>query len=333
MDARPSAHDDGGVKTRPTNALLACLLCGALVACDDGAADPDADESVRGAPPQVEPQRDLPDVPDFEGEALAPEQDELLSRMSEVEQLIDAGLYAEAADDLVWLWDNIEAIDPSMADSRATMLAGPIGIVAEKHPPSIEKFEVLRDALEAQMDQDLGGRETAYEWLLLNEALNHNQRVVEWFDRVKDDPDSRETLQRLVYSLEPFLVEAERWAELGELYPEALDTRLRMKARLLENAGDFGGPPEFVDIQRDEMLEQASAKYTALLAAGRDDEALEVLGFAGNALGGEGEMSVVEFALDRGFASRHQLDVIDNAGPDTERGRALRERVRRLLKD
>ena len=160
---------------------------------------------------------------------------DMRARNQAAKQLLQDHRYPEATEEFVWLWNNIDRVDPAMGGVRVSFMAGQIEKLVAAHGPARRPFEELRDAAGAAADAGRGSERQRRDWIVLNGILGDEDRTIGWFDRVKADPDAAPALARIArFLLEP-LKRRGRWADVGRLYAEPLE-ELALHYRAFETA-------------------------------------------------------------------------------------------------
>jgi hypothetical protein len=137
--------------------------------------------------------------------------------------LLKAGLLDEAFGHFDWLWCHAVEVDPEMAGPRSSFVAYDIAELCSKLPAAHARFGELRDAAAARTSADgRVGREAICDFVVLNEALNQDDRTLAWLDEL--DVERRRTLPTwaIRFHLLPLLYERERWADAGGLIGDPL---------------------------------------------------------------------------------------------------------------
>lgn len=136
-------------------------------------------------------------------------------RISGARQLSMSQKHAEALNDYLWLWTNLENSDSTFGEIRLRMLPVEIKQLCAAYPSAKTKFSELRDAAEK------AGNRT--DWIILNGILDDNPRTLTWFDGAKSDPKNIETFKKNSSLLESVLFSNCRWADATKyLYPQPL---------------------------------------------------------------------------------------------------------------
>lgn len=198
-------------------------------------------------------------------------------KLTEARELVKVGKYDDATAAYLWLWDNILQIDRTMVGVRGSFMAGDMKTLAEIHQPAKVAFTKLRDRL----DGELSDRELD-DWIVLNEIVGEEDRTLAWYDRVKQDPNAKQKIERVAFRLEPLLINRGRWTDLGLLYPAPIDHLERM-IELHNHARETRAKiPLVLEKQTQLIAERAERNeyaelYAGLLAAGREELALKYI--------------------------------------------------------
>jgi hypothetical protein len=215
--------------------------------------------------------------------------DEMSRRLNAAEELSKAGRHEEATAEFVWLWENIDRIEPSMQGVRVSFMAHEIRALVDKHEPARERFSAIRDRAAALADVDLDTARLRFDWIVLNEVLSEQERTLAWFDEVKNDSRYAVMLDRCAHRLIGLLKDRERFADIGRLYRDPVATLVKKHRNLLPPPDITAEPPPDVDDKvRPHMrtilqmlldglpkavIEEAALMVKCLLAAGRSAEA------------------------------------------------------------
>jgi len=223
---------------------------------------------------------------------------------------------------------------------RTVLMSREMADLAGKYQPAHERFAEIRNGLEPKVRGGTGSLQELSDWVVLNEVLTEEDRTLEWFDRVKEGAAARGELEKVRFRLQDLLIERGRWADLGYLHPEPMDEITA--AWRGHFRGLFSEDLERRQIALESLAEKTAILYVAMLAAGRDEQALAVLetvakGFAAAATQpaddhtAEIKMACVKLALEAGQAREHQLEWLSGAA-DGE-GTKLRAQVEAALTD
>jgi hypothetical protein len=208
---------------------------------------------------------------------------DMQGRLSFAKQLLQDEEYAKAAEHYVWLWHNIERVDPDMSGVRVSFMAGEIKKLVTAFPPARESFTAIRDEAGAAADAVPTSTDKRLDWIVLNNILDDEQSTLAWYDGIKTDPLAEPIVRGVGRFLIDLLKARGRWADVGRLYKNPLKelafhhelvahSDLPMMAELL--------PKEAFDQVKEVMNAQfhkaAAELYASLRAAGRTADAKAV---------------------------------------------------------
>ena len=183
-----------------------------------------------------------------------------------------------ATDEYLWLWENMLEHQESMRGVRVSFMAGEMQELAKKHAPARAAFTALRDETATRLKTSPDWEDLS-DWIVLNtRVLEENGAVLAWYDRIRGDADSYETIRRFADNILPLLVEAGRWKDVGQMLKQPqffVADRLRSYARSKIFVGaQPGGLSE--TFERISMTPLAQL-HAGLLAAAREEEAWKVV--------------------------------------------------------
>ncbi len=184
---------------------------------------------------------------------------ELDARYELARAQFQAGRYADAQDNFVWLWQNMSKINPHLGLVRLTMLPQEISDLIAKYPAAKARFGKLRDEVELTNLDD---------WITLNHALGDDNLSFVWFEKVRNDPAQTAKLKDVAFKLEPLLIKAGRWSDAATFLKDPiaqLRSRYDMSQAVFKHTGEDNPFPR-----------EAGRMYACLLAAGRNEEAEKV---------------------------------------------------------
>lgn len=203
-------------------------------------------------------------------------------RVNAARALVDAERFDKATQEFLWLWENMLGRDPAMVGVRVSFMASDMQDLANRHAPAREAFIKLRDDTEARLRGDQRTWNDLGDWIALNEVVGQTDKTLEWYDRIRSDPDAGPTVQRFSFRIERLLRESGRWADYGQLIEEPANMvrrEWRMVAQL-DRAMPPNADPATIDrlkhLNRDRFRRESATAYAALLAAGRDADAAAV---------------------------------------------------------
>jgi thioredoxin 1 len=205
------------------------------------------------------------------------------AKMELARALLNKGDYSAAADEYVWLWQNILKHQPSMYGVRLSFMAGEMERAASKDADARKKFLTLRGEAWAALDGANAKPDHAVDWVVLNRVVGEKDKTLEWYGTVKGDAKKRPLVERVARDLRILLIEKNRWAEAGALYTDPLQA-LETAEFIRSSTPAPAVPPDLdeqtakriADLANRGLREEAGTIYAAVLAAGRDAEAAKV---------------------------------------------------------
>ncbi len=209
--------------------------------------------------------------------------------------LLNSGALEEATTEHVWLWKHMLEHEPKMASIKHGPFVETVKKLVTAHPPAREAFSALRAASPPTLDVEDVVAFT--DWWSLNKALGEEAKTLAWFDEHGDRALAAAWLApAVVKQVEPLLVAADRWADVGKLHPRPLlkfrdQITLRAGVRVEIAAITAVAPPgpavdsfAFTLAAVDEKLrETAYTLVRALRAAGRENDAKQIAAAAADA--------------------------------------------------
>ncbi len=215
--------------------------------------------------------------------------DEMRSRLDAAEGLSKAGRHDEATTEFVWLWENIDRVEPSMEGVRVSFMANEIRGLVDKHEAARARFAGIRDRTASLADADLTTARLRFDWIVLNDILSEPERTLAWFDGVKTDERYALVLDRCAFRLIKLLEKRERFGDIGRLYKDPVAALVKQHRALVPPPDITAEPgPDVPDPIRPlmrqmlqmlldglpkEVIEDAAFMVKCLLAAGRTVEA------------------------------------------------------------
>jgi thioredoxin 1 len=201
---------------------------------------------------------------------------DIMARVELARALVQAKEFDEAATELTWLWENAVKVNPAMQGVRIAAIGPLIQDLAAENEPARTTFTKIRDNTETRLKADNKTWEDLIDWLVLNDAVGDPDRTLAWFDRIKGDPESAETLERMGMRLEPMLLQRNRLADAACLWRDPvqhLKQERAMFAFALKMSDPGSGESEEL---KQAFRPPAAMLYAGLLAAGRDKDAERV---------------------------------------------------------
>jgi len=177
--------------------------------------------------------------------------------------------YAEAAEDFAWLWQHVREHPRRISYMRQA---------AQESETARKLFRSLRDETAKRLENALVDQEDALDWVMLNEVLGDEGATLVWYKKAKDEARFQEVLPFVEFRLEPLFISHKMWRDIGRwLRPnpvEFLEIEFEGAARRANlGIGDEEDQAQLRAFTIDRFRTRNSAKYTGLLAAGREDEA------------------------------------------------------------
>lgn len=259
------------------------------------------------------------------------------ARMELARELANKARHDEAADEYVWLWNNMLDHEPAYAGVRGSFMAGEMTELASESERARAAFAALRDEAGARLKADPTWRDLD-DWVTLNGVIGDDDATLAWIDRVKGDEDGRASIRRLLYEVEELLIRHERWTDYGTLVRNPA-TEFRREVAMAEQSLQWStrAPEEQKAMIRAAIerraIDRGATLHASLLAAAREDEAWdladEVLKTYDRA---EARHALVENALRAGVATARHRDLLtplkDEASVEllTRLNRALEKR-------
>src|SRR5579871_5786680 len=154
-------------------------------------------------------------------------------RLAAAEALVKAERYDEATKELIWLWENMDRVDPGMRGVRVSFMAKEIEDLANKHAPARQRFCEIRERTAQLADADIEtSKRLRFDWIVLNEILSDTARTLAWFDAVKEDARYAGVLDGVASCLIPLLKSHQRYRDIGRLYRDPVATLVRTHSDL-----------------------------------------------------------------------------------------------------
>lgn len=262
-------------------------------------------------------------------------------RLSMAKQLMQAQRLDLATDEYAWLWENIAKKDRAMVGVRSSFMLGDMTQLAALHPPAKERFTKLRDALGEKVSKADVDDETLMDWSSLNEVVADEARTLEWFEM--RPPDARPLNNIMLDRVLKLYQQRGRWADFGKLIkdPQARVMQAKRELDMMRSLPVPDSAKEHVNELRELSQRSFEGKvatvYAAMLAAGRESDAGEVLRAAMEIGDGpEMRIALVATALEAKQPRREHLEWLDKAraadAGDADARQARRERIDMLRK-
>lgn len=260
------------------------------------------------------------------------------ARYELAETLLRGGEFAAATDEYVWLWGNMLQYAPSMSGVRVSFMQSNMQELARKHEPARLTFGELRDKLWLRMETGSRDIEIISDWICLNSVIDDEEATIDWYESIKDEPDAREIIEFVDYTLYHLLVKRSRWADAGNLYRDPV-AQAKWHIELTNMSDDFGDGQwskeqmEMIrESQQESMRLQIGTLYAACLAAEREKSA----GLIADLLletqdSHKARMALIDTALKAGQAREQHLVWLDEVEADGDKNNPLRRRLKKAL--
>jgi len=199
--------------------------------------------------------------------------DNMEFRIHLASRLREAEAFDEATTEYLWLWKHLLERAPEMLSVKHSILLMQLEGLVNRHAPARAAFTAIRDALQTDADED-----QLLDWCALNQVLGETEKTLAWFDERRDRLDPESIPRAIELHLEPLLIAAERWADVGRVLRDPVG-KLRVAAAetnevLARMEQEMPGP--ILEPIRAQMLGHlpvtASMYVRALRAAGRDED-------------------------------------------------------------
>jgi thioredoxin 1 len=224
--------------------------------------------------------------------------------------------FDETLPEVEWLWAHGARVSPSFSAVRLSFLEATMKVMAEKHPPARESFLGLLETVQLEIDRDAVGRKVWADWSALCKVVGEEGRLLDWYEQHRE-PDASIDAGRywkcswIAADIFERLTETARYAEAGRVYrsPTVPIERQLAFLEMVNNPPVDGAAVAAIRVvsavsgsqghANEALREQASGISAALIAAGREDEALEVAHLLlGELDDGASRKLLVERALD-----------------------------------
>lgn len=135
-----------------------------------------------------------------------------------VQQDYCAGRDAQALETLIGLWNGLDRKDQGLRDLRFVRVGRDMAVLARRSPEVTEKLAALRDSIAVAKDTD---QDLLDDWVALNRILLQDGQTVAWLDAHRTDPAFSSLISHQAPNLVALLIDAERWADAGNLIGDA----------------------------------------------------------------------------------------------------------------
>lgn len=174
---------------------------------------------------------------------------------------------AQAQEQYLFLWSNMHFADSKIKDIREKSMPIEIKQLIAQYPEAKGDWVQLRDKADKENNR--------VDWLILNEILSDDARILAWFDKAKVDPAQRKSIEEMGPQLEHALFAACRWADACDyLYPKPFE-KISDYNKIAERM-KHPGPDTEVSKDLDPLPSMVLLVYGAHVGAGRDADAKKI---------------------------------------------------------
>ena len=209
---------------------------------------------------------------------------DMQGRLSFAKELMHNNDHAKATEHYVWLWNNVEQVEPAMGGVRVSFMAGEIKTLVGAFAPARDAFVAIRDEAGRAADADPAADNKRLDWVVLNNVLGDQERTLAWFDGVKDDTNAEATVRAVGRFLIELLKARGRWADVGRLYRDPLkelafhhETLAQANLPMMADVLPAGALATVEKVMKTQFRKSVADLHTSLRAAGRTDDAAAVL--------------------------------------------------------
>ncbi len=202
------------------------------------------------------------------------------ARMNLARELADRNKVEDlkaATEEYLWLWEHMGEHESSGRAWRVSAMTWDMKRLARQHAPARAAFTTLRDETATRLKTSPEWDDLR-DWVALNtRVLEDNAPVLAWYDRIRGDADSQQTVRRFADDILPLLVEAGRWKDVGEMLKQP---QLYVSDRLMSYAFSkihANREPELRENYERYSMTPLAQMHAGLLAAERKEEAWKVV--------------------------------------------------------
>lgn len=231
-------------------------------------------------------------------EVDAADSQETMERHRRLTMLLVEKKYDEALVEATWLWDHGVDENPAYAGVRGSFLLGMIGQICQEHPQSRAAFSQRRDAAESKLNAGEPDAALLLDMVMLNNALKEDQKTLIWFDAHQNSPWNWRADLIVVNEIFGVLTGAERWADAGRLLIRPVESAKSGLVLFTRPSSDEERTSrKLKDFTLKRAAERYATEHVALLAAGREIEAMRLAAMVVDHLGVNGRMALAQMAL------------------------------------
>ena len=206
---------------------------------------------------------------------------------------LSSGRLDDALTEVEWLWAHGADQQPAFSAVRRSFLAATMKTLVEAHEPAREAFRGFLDTAQQQIDADRVGMDVWFDWVTLCDILGEPSRLTSWYEQHRDADGSIDSgrywkCHWIADSVFAQLATEQRFSEAGKVY-RSPTLPLERQVALMEMIANMPIDGATGTLLRgamaitgarargDASLRDSAARLSAaLVAAGRDDAAIEV---------------------------------------------------------
>ncbi len=207
-------------------------------------------------------------------------EEEVDARYELAGRLAEGGRLEAAADQYIWLWNNIPNMDTGYDGVRVSFMAGEMERLAQQSPECRARFVSLRDALTPKITPGPAFDEDALDdWIVLNRrVLGESRAVIEWAERTTVEAENTDGWRDPFGAVRRELIGLRRW-DLAAKF--AGDIRGRANAAIWMANQQRPVSDQFDEADRAELVaslarmnrERLAEFHTLALVRGLDEDA------------------------------------------------------------
>lgn len=249
--------------------------------------------------------------------------------------LFSAGQYTDAATEYAWLWTHIPTIDARYLNDRHSTMAEEMKELASVDESARETFVTIRVSTASRFRDMIAMDDDLADWIVLCNVLGEHEIILEWYDRVKDDPHAEAALHGVSDLLYDVCVSQQRWADAGTVLPDPTESAESCLARVRPRSEEADGLMHLSESrQRDleQYRDEMAMLYATCLAANRDAEAKQIAGLLLKSHNNAGaRLALVAAAIRTESVRPHQSRLLEKAAELGLAVDATREQLDRAL--
>ncbi len=201
------------------------------------------------------------------------------ARREYAEQLVNNAQYAQAADEYIWLWNNMTTHKPSSRGVRVSFMASDMAKLAASSLEAQRKLTELRDTATARLEKSHTSDRLS-DWLVLNlRVLKDHQTVQQWIDRNTSNKNFGQSLSDVGHVIDDYLIETGQWELLGHALRSADQIIKKVERRLNDthlSRFDQDTQDRLRALNKRSFISDLANAHAGFLAADREEEAWQL---------------------------------------------------------